>query len=140
MPLTIVLLHYHTHTPEPSLTAPHRTPTRRRTRVALTPELPRTTSARTRRRDPYDAAPPPPSARAGAERSTAAGECLVGGTSTRGPAGEPTAAPARPRAPRALPVFAPALSPRRVCLVSEAPQLAVPGQAVSAPDSGGAPD
>src|SRR5215475_15225376 len=73
---------------------------------------------------------PPPPAWTGAERSTAAVECLVGGTSPRGPAGEPTAAPARPRTPRALPVFAPALSLGRMCLVSEAPQLAVPGPAV----------
>src|SRR5215510_14289775 len=98
MQLTIALFHYHTHTPEPSLTAPHRTPTRRRTstrpvprlpRVALTPELPRTpsTSASTRRREPYAVAPPPP-AGAGAERSPAAGECLVVVASTRGPTGE----------------------------------------------------
>src|SRR5262245_26525979 len=107
MPLTIVLLHYHTHTPEPSLTEPHRTATRRRTStrpvpglpsVALMPVLPRTTSASssTRRRDPYDVVPP--HARAGAALPTAASECLVGGTSTQGPAGEPTSVPARPRA------------------------------------------
>ena len=55
----------------------------------------------------------------------------MGAARRRGTAGEQTSSPALARTPSAIPALAPALFPGRMCLVWEAPPLAVHGRAVA---------